>query len=113
MIQQMEFAAAGETRRLNLEIANTPSTRVVGLSGREDLGESDGMLFAFDSPVFQPFTATSCRIRIHAQFFDSAGRKVDSFWMNPGERGPFWAKSVYQYVLETVDGTEYDSLVLS
>jgi uncharacterized protein len=34
----------------SVEIANTTTTRMRGLSGREPLGENEGMLFIFDSP---------------------------------------------------------------
>jgi uncharacterized membrane protein (UPF0127 family) len=34
----------------NVEIANTSTTRARGLSGRENLGENQGMLFIFDAP---------------------------------------------------------------
>lgn len=34
---------------LDVEVAASPAVRQMGLSGREDLGEFDGMLFYFDS----------------------------------------------------------------
>ena len=38
------------THEINVEIANTNTLREQGLSGRESLGENDGMLFVFDMP---------------------------------------------------------------
>lgn len=45
-VGQSSFVQIGETR-INVEIADTDALRERGLSGRESLGEKDGMLFVF------------------------------------------------------------------
>src|SRR3990167_982884 len=37
-------------QNVRVEIADTPAERELGLSGRERLGEKEGMIFVFDSP---------------------------------------------------------------
>ncbi|MBI2355676.1 MAG: DUF192 domain-containing protein [Candidatus Doudnabacteria bacterium] len=37
-------------KKLNIELADTQDERAVGLSGREELNENQGMLFVFDEP---------------------------------------------------------------
>lgn len=39
----------GDNTIIQAELADTPEKRVQGLSGREKLGENEGMLFVFDS----------------------------------------------------------------
>lgn len=39
----------------NVEIASTTTEKALGLSGRDGLGENDGMLFLFDRPGVQNF----------------------------------------------------------
>lgn len=45
-VEKSPFVQIGETR-INVEIADTDALRERGLSGRESLGEKDGMLFVF------------------------------------------------------------------
>jgi uncharacterized protein len=42
-------------QRINLTLADTEEKRETGLSGRESLGENEGMLFTFDRPGFYGF----------------------------------------------------------
>jgi len=40
---------------INLEVADSPEERVKGLSGRDSLGENEGMVFVFEQPGIYPF----------------------------------------------------------
>lgn len=47
-----------------VEVADSSLKRSKGLSGRENLGESEGMLFIFPEPAFQVFWMKGMRIPI-------------------------------------------------
>ncbi len=50
-ISQVEIAG----KNIKVELANTDTTRELGLSGHKPLADDEGMLFIFDKPGIYPF----------------------------------------------------------
>lgn len=61
---------------LAVEIADTPSERARGLSGRESLKEGEGMLFVFDEPSRVGFWMKDMNFAIDIIWIDAQGRVV-------------------------------------
>ena len=55
----------------NFEIADTPSERVRGLSGRDKLANSDAMLFIFDKSAKECFWMKDMKFNIDILWFDA------------------------------------------
>ena len=51
-------------QEFNAEIVDTPTKRSRGLSGRENLGKNEGMLFLFESAGYQSFWMRGMKIPI-------------------------------------------------
>ena len=64
-------------------LADTAEERSQGLSGKEDLGGYDGMLFEFPSDTQGGFWMKDTLIPLTIAFFDADGRVVDFFDMEP------------------------------
>lgn len=60
----------------------------MGLSGVEDLGELDGMLFVFDAPRQLRFNMENMLIPLDVWFIDTSGRIVGSAEMEPCSADP-------------------------
>lgn len=59
-----------EKQILDVEIADTHSTRSKGLMGREELGENSGMLFIYDQPQIVTFWMKNTLLPLSIAFFD-------------------------------------------
>ncbi len=55
---------------INVEVANTPESRMKGLAGREKLGVNDGMLFVMDEK------------RYHTFWMDGMKFPIDIIWIS-------------------------------
>lgn len=64
-------------------VADTSDERSQGLMGKDDLGGYDGMLFEFPSDTQGGFWMKDTLIPLSIAFFDSSGRVVDFFDMEP------------------------------
>lgn len=94
-----------------VEMATTMTQRACGLSGREGLGENDGMFFVFGSPSTQNFWMKDMNFPLDMIWI--SGDKVAGFAQNavvqPGAQ--LWELNIYtsprgvDRVLEVVDGT--------
>jgi len=60
--------------KINIELANTPEKRSLGLSNRKSLNESEGMLFIFDSQDINP-----------AFWMKDMNFSIDIIWINDGK----------------------------
>lgn len=60
--------------KINLELANTPEKRSLGLSNRESLNEKEGMLFIFDKQDINP-----------AFWMKDMNFSIDIIWINDGK----------------------------
>lgn len=101
--------AVGNTA-FEVEIANTTTTRARGLSGREGLGENEGMLFIFNSPGIHGFWMKDMKFSI--DFVWIRDNRVVGVTENaaPEPDAPFWSLKRYYppedvtHVLEVAAG---------
>jgi hypothetical protein len=109
MSQKIKQVKIGATS-INVEVADTESSRELGLSNRDSLGEGSGMLFVFDQPQNVGFWMKDMRFDIDILFAD-AKRKIvtiysnvpaGSYLKNPPE--VFRPSRPAQYVLEVPAG---------
>lgn len=63
--------------KIAVEIADTPTTRTQGLSGRATLAENTGMLFIFDRDDYYNFWMKDMRFPLDMIWFDDNWRIVD------------------------------------
>jgi len=64
---------------LRIEIVDDPESRRLGLSGRDEIGDHEGMLFVFDEPSAQNcFWMKDMRFSIDMVWLDSAKRVLNS-----------------------------------
>jgi uncharacterized protein len=68
---------------IQVEVANAPEDRARGLMGRKHLGDSEGMLFIFDSEGFHSFWMKNTLISLSIAFIDKEGRIVRITDMKP------------------------------
>lgn len=68
---------SGKKVTINVERADTPEKRALGLSYRTSLGDYSGMLFLFDEISISPFTMKDMKIPLDIIFIDSNGLIVD------------------------------------
>lgn len=96
MDQKIIDIAVGD-QKLRVEVASSGTTRMAGLSNREEIPE-DGMLFVYDCDVDRAFHRTTMLFPITIRFYDAAGELVHedsgSKIVKPGV--------MYRYVLETL-----------
>ncbi|MBN1170248.1 DUF192 domain-containing protein [Candidatus Micrarchaeota archaeon] len=114
------FAAAkGEKRKIQIinsegtaidvevEIANTMTTRAKGLMGRTILGENEGMLFVFDKEERHSFWMLNTTIPLDAIHVSKNGTVVDILQMDPCtllQCTSYLPKEKSRYVLEVNQG---------
>jgi len=67
----------GKKITVNVEVADTPEERILGLSYRTSLGDYSGMLFLFDDVSNTPFTMKDMKIPLDIIFIDSNNVIVD------------------------------------
>lgn len=93
-------------QRLNVVTASTSEDRARGLSGRERLGNREGMLFVFDSPSPYCFWMKDMNFPIDIIWLDS-NKKVVTVKENATPESypePFCPSQEAQYVLEVASG---------
>ena len=66
-----------ESIRVDVEVADNPALRTLGLSNRKYLGDYNGMLFIFDEKVNTPFWMKDTLINLDIIFIDEKGFIVD------------------------------------
>jgi len=85
---KVEIRGATGPATLNVEVASTLEAQQRGLSGRTSLGANDGMAFVFGSPVDGAFWMKNTSIPLSVAFWDTGGRIVALFDMEPCGAGP-------------------------
>ena len=94
-------------RSLRLALADTPALRSRGLMGVTSMGDLDGMLFAWDSPVQVSFWMKDTLIPLDIGFFDESGSLFLVVSMVPCEADPcpsYPAGAPVRYALEALPG---------
>jgi hypothetical protein len=96
-------------RCLRVVVADGLDERVQGLRGRSDLGDYDGMLFAYEEPTTATFTMSTVPVPLEIGFYQADGTPVSRRHMTPCPRAEadcpsYSAGSSFQYALETLSG---------
>ena len=94
-------------KTINVEIARTEAEREQGFSGREELGENDGMLFVFEKRDFYAFWMKDMLFPIDIIWIDKDGTMVDVMENVQPDTYPefkFISDFLAQYVIEVNAG---------
>jgi uncharacterized membrane protein (UPF0127 family) len=83
---ELRIFTAGSEVTLHVEIAETPETQTVGLMHRRRLEPDAGMAFLFTRPTMTAFWMKDTLIPLSIAFWDSSGRIVATFDMDPCQR---------------------------
>ena len=70
-------------KEIRVEVANTPEDRGRGLMGRKELGDSEGMLFIFETEDYHSFWMKNTLIPLSIAFVDKEGRILRITDMKP------------------------------
>ena len=70
-------------KEIRVEVANTPEDRGRGLMGRKQLGDSEGMLFIFETEDYHSFWMKNTLIPLSIAFADKDGRILRITDMKP------------------------------
>lgn len=91
---------------LNVDLADTSEKRTIGLSGRKQMKDNQGMLFAFDSPGFYSFWMKDMNFPIDIIWISKNLKIVDLTENVEPSSFPqkFESKEMAQYVLEVNAG---------
>jgi uncharacterized membrane protein (UPF0127 family) len=92
---------------VDVEAAETPEQRAVGLMFRESLGEDEGMVFLFFEETQGSFYMKNTLIPLSIAFFDGEGTIVDILDMEPCEADPcrlYTPDALYEGALEVNQG---------
>jgi uncharacterized membrane protein (UPF0127 family) len=76
------------TVSLDVQVADTPDERQIGLMGRESLSPYDGMAFLWEEPVVSSFWMKDTLIPLSIAFWDDAGRIISILDMDPCTEDP-------------------------
>lgn len=90
--------------RISAQVASTPRQREIGLMFRKQMPESEGMLFAFDTPGVQCFWMKNTRLPLTAAFVADDGRIVNLADMQPQTEDSHCSDEPVRYVLEMNQG---------
>jgi hypothetical protein len=93
---------------LTVALADEESERQQGLAGITDLGDFEGMLFAWEDEVTTGFWMKDTPIALDLFFFDTEGAIVDQTSLEPCPAEPcpvFVADGLFRWVLEAPAGS--------
>ncbi|HZJ48826.1 MAG TPA: DUF192 domain-containing protein [Acidimicrobiia bacterium] len=94
-------------RSMMVALADTPTKRSQGLMGVTDMGDLDGMLFAFETDNNGGFWMKDTLIPLDIVFFAADGGFVDRFTMEPCKEDPcpsYNPAAAYRYAVEAPAG---------
>ncbi|MEO0115248.1 MAG: DUF192 domain-containing protein [candidate division WOR-3 bacterium] len=96
--------------KLNVEIANTPEERSLGLMYRQTLAQDQGMLFIFEEDGIYPFYMKNTKIPLSIAFIDQKGVIIDIQQMTPfDEQTQHYPNKPFLYALETNQGWFFEN----
>ncbi len=84
----LEISTSDGVRSFEVEVADTPPERRVGLMHREQLAPIDGMAFLWHEPIDGTFWMKDTLIPLSVAFWDEDGRIVAIMDMEPCEADP-------------------------
>jgi uncharacterized membrane protein (UPF0127 family) len=93
----------GDVARLEVEVADEPAERSVGLSGRAEVPEDTGMLFVFESRG-AGFWMKDTLVPLSVAFLARCGEIIDIQDMEPHSLDLHQAEGEYEFGLETPQG---------
>jgi uncharacterized membrane protein (UPF0127 family) len=96
-------------RCIRMVVADSLDERVAGLRQRRDIGDYDGMLFAFDGATDVGFTMSTVPVPLDIGFYDGHGNLVSTRHMKPcakveDECPVYRSDQPFVYALETLKG---------
>ncbi|MEN9888295.1 MAG: hypothetical protein RL559_332 [Pseudomonadota bacterium] len=90
--------------RLDVQLAQTPQERQVGLMFRRDMPQHEGMLFVFEQPATQCFWMRNTLIPLTAAFVADDGTIVNLADMKPQTDDSHCSQKPVRFVLEMNQG---------
>ena len=90
--------------RIHAQVASTPQEQEVGLMFRQDMPESEGMLFVFQQAKPYCFWMKNTELDLSAAFIDDQGRIVNMVEMQAQTTQSHCAQAPVRYVLEMNKG---------
>ena len=89
---------------LDVQLAQTPQERQIGLMFRKDMPQHEGMLFVFEQPATQCFWMRNTLIPLTAAFVADDGTIVNLADMKPQTTDSHCSTKPVRYVLEMNQG---------
>lgn len=89
---------------LDVQLAQTPEQRQMGLMWRKEMPQHEGMLFVFDQPSVQCFWMRNTLIPLSAAFLSDNGTIVNIADMKPLSDDSHCSEKPVRYVLEMNQG---------
>ena len=89
---------------LDLYVAARPAERARGLAHLQSI-DAAGMLFAYDSPTYKPFTMKDMLIDLDIAWYDESGNMLDHRTYPAGHSAPVCSEEAFSYVIEAPRGS--------
>ena len=89
---------------LDVQLAQTPEQRQIGLMFRKDMPQHEGMLFVFEQPATQCFWMRNTLLPLTAAFLDDEGTIVNLADMKPQNDDSHCSAKPVRFVLEMNQG---------
>ncbi|MDI9335337.1 MAG: DUF192 domain-containing protein [Cytophagales bacterium] len=90
--------------QINVQLAQTPEQREIGLMHRPSMPQSEGMLFIFEEPSKQCFWMKNTLLPLTAAFIADDGTIVNLVDMQPQTTTPHCSAKPVRFVLEMNQG---------
>lgn len=100
--ERYELAAGGTV--LEVEVADDPESRARGLMGRTELGETEGMLFVFESSEPRSFWMKDTPLPLSIAYIDERWTIREIHDMEPRSLEPVPSRFPARYALEVNQG---------
>jgi len=90
--------------KIDVQIAQTPLQREIGLMFRKEMPQAEGMIFVFDQPATQCFWMRNTLLPLTAAFVADDGRIVNLVDMQPMTENSHCSEEPVRFVLEMNQG---------
>ncbi|MDL9998136.1 DUF192 domain-containing protein [Variovorax sp. J22P240] len=90
--------------QIDVQIAQTPEQRQIGLMFRKEMPQAEGMIFVFEQPATQCFWMKNTLLPLTAAFVADDGRIVNLVDMKPMSEDSHCSKEPVRFVLEMNQG---------